>query len=247
MRWVKVAYIAAAVASVAMHVAAFGGLSVLKKIDPGTQRVAVMMSAPKKKAKAKPPEPPKPIEAPKEVLQHPLAAPKAAPPPPVAPPPDPVAAAHPALAAMPDFGISLSGSAGPGGGGIAIPMGGAAAPTAPAAVHKEKVFGAAAERPTAGAADDCQEDLVKAKPQGFVQPTYTDDARAAGIEGRVRVEVTIDSSGAVLGTKIVSGLGHGLDESAIAAAKRMSFNAATRCGKAVQSTFVISMRFVLGE
>ena len=246
MRWVKIAYIAAAGASVAVHVLAFGGLSAMKKAELGTQRVAVMMSSAKKKQKPKPPEPPKPIEAPKEVLQHPLAAPKAAPPPPVAPPPDPVAAAHPALAAMPDFGISLSGAAGPGGGGIAVPMGGGAAPVAPAAVHKEKVFGAAAERPVA-AADDCQEEIVKAKPQGFVQPTYTDDARAAGIEGRVRVEVTIDASGAVLSTKIVSGLGHGLDESAIAAAKRMSFHAASRCGKAVQSTFVISMRFVLGE
>jgi len=245
MRWVKIAYIAAAVASVAVHVLAFGGLSAMKKADLGTQRVAVMMSSAKKKQKPKPPEPPKPIEAPKEMLQHPLAAPKAAPPPPVAPP-DPVAAAHPALAAMPDFGISLSGNGGPGGGGIAVPMGGGASPVAPAAVHKEKVFGGAAERPTA-AADDCQEDIVKAKPQGFVQPTYTDDARAAGIEGRVRVEVTIDASGRVLGTKIVSGLGHGLDESAIAAAKRMSFNAATRCGKGVQSTFVISTRFVLGE
>ncbi|HEX3850301.1 MAG TPA: energy transducer TonB [Polyangiaceae bacterium] len=241
----KAAYVVGAIASVAIHVAAFGGLDVMKKPEPSYQRVSVMMSAPKKKQKAKPPEPPKPIEAPKEVLHHPLAAPKAAPPPPVAPPPDPVAAAHPALAAMPDFGISLSGT-GPGG-GIAIPMGGGPAPAAPSAVHKEKVFGAAAERPAAAAADDCQEELVKAKPQAFVQPTYTDDARAAGIEGRVRVEVTIDASGTVLSTKIVSGLGHGLDESAIAAAKRMSFNAATRCGKPVQSTFVISMRFVLGE
>lgn len=246
MRWVKIAYIGAAVASVSVHVLAFGGLSVLKKTELGTQRVAVMMSSPKKKQKPKPPEPPKPIEAPKEVLRHPLAPPKPVAPPPVAPPPEPAAAAHPALAAMPDFGISLSGAAGPGGGGIAVPMGPGAAPVAPAAVHKEKVFGGAAERPTA-AADDCAEEIVKAKPQGFVQPTYTDDARAAGIEGRVRVEVTIDPSGAVLGTKIVSGLGHGLDESAIAAAKRMSFSAATRCGKAVQSTFVISMRFVLGE
>ncbi len=247
MRWVKVGYVAGALASVAVHVAAFGGLSVMKKPEPGTQRVAVMMSSAKKKQRVKPPEPPKPVEAPKELLQHPLAAPKAAPPPVAAPPPDPIAAAHPGLAAMPDFGISLSGAAGPGGGGIAVPMGGGAAPVAAAAVHKEKVFGNAAERPTVGASDDCQEDLVKAKPQGFVQPTYTDDARAAGIEGRVRVEITVDSSGAVLGTKIVSGLGHGLDESAVAAAKRMSFNAATRCGKAVQSTFVISMRFVLGE
>ncbi len=244
MRWAKVGYVAGAVLSVALHVAAFGGLSVLKKAVPETQHVAVIMSSAKKKPKPKPPEPPKPIEAPKEMLQRPLAPPKAAPP--VAPPPpDPIAAAHPALAAMPDFGISLSGNGVAGPGGIAVPMG-QPRPVSDAVAHKERTFGSAAERPAA-AADDCAEELVKAKPQGFVQPTYTDDARSAGIEGRVRVQVTIDASGAVTGAQVVSGLGHGLDESAIAAAKRMSFNAATRCGKAVQSSFVVSMRFVLGE
>ncbi len=244
MRWAKVGYIAGAVLSVALHVAAFGGLSVLKKAVPEAQHVAVIMSSAKKKQKPKPPEPPKPIEAPKEMLQRPLAPAKAAPPP-VAPPPDPVAAAHPALAAMPDFGISLSGNGIGGPGGIAVPMG-SPQPVSDVVAHKEKTFGNAAERP-AVAADDCAEDVVKAKPQGFVQPTYTDDARSAGIEGRVRVQVTIDASGAVTGAQVVSGLGHGLDESAVAAAKRMSFNAATRCGKAVQSNFVVSMRFVLGE
>ncbi len=243
MSRVKFGYIAGAVGTLAVHVVAFGGLNTIKPkpIDP--QRVAVMVNAPKKKEKPKPPEPPKPIEAPKELLQRPLA-PRTPAPPVAAPPPDPVAAAHPALAAMPDFGINLTG--GPGGpGGIAVPMGGKPAAPAEAVAHKEKTFGAAAERPAVS--DDCPEDIVKAKPKGFVQPTYTDDARAAGIEGRVRVQVTIDASGAILDAKIVSGLGHGLDESAIAAAKRMSFSAATRCGKAVSSTFAISMRFVLGE
>jgi protein TonB len=245
MRRATIGYITAGVATVALHVAAFGGLSVLKKAVPETQRVAVMMSSAKKKQKPKPPEPPKPIEAPKEMLQHPMAPAKAAPPPPVAaPPPDPIVAAHPALAAMPDFGINLSG--GPGGpGGIAVPTGGPA-PVAAAAPIKEKTFGSAAERP-AVAADDCTEDLVKAKPGAFVQATYTDDARAAGIEGRVRVQITIDASGSITSATVVSGLGHGLDEATIAAAKRMNFSPATRCGKPVQSTFVVSMRFALGE
>jgi protein TonB len=244
MSRVKFAYVAGAVGTLAVHVAAFGGLNTIKPKPPDPQRVAVMVNAPKKKQKPKPPEPPKPIEAPKEVLQRPTA-PRAPAPPTPAPPPDPVAAAHPALAAMPDFGINLSGGLG-GPGGIAVPLAGKPAAPAEAVARKEKTFGAAAERP-AVTGDDCQEDLVKAKPQGFVQPTYTDDARAAGIEGRVRVQVTIDASGAILDAKIVSGLGHGLDESAIAAARRMSFSAATRCGKPVTSTFAISMRFVLGE
>jgi len=243
MAWFKFGYVAAAVGTVAIHVFAFGGLNTLQPKPPDPQRIAVMVNAPKKKQKPKPPEPPKPIEAPKEMLQRPLAA-RNTPPPTAAPPPDPVAAAHPALAAMPDFGINLSG--GPGGpGGIAVPMGHAPVAAAEPVAHKEKTFGSTAA-PAAGEGD-CTEDIVKAKPQGFVQPTYTDDARAAGIEGRVRVQVTIDSTGTVLDAKIVSGLGHGLDESAISAAKRMSFSAATRCGTAVKSSFVISMRFVLGE
>ena len=180
------------------------------------------------------------------VIRLPSASSETCTPPPVAaPPPDPVAAAHPALAAMPDFGINLSG--GPGGpGGIAVPMGDPRAPVAAAAAPvKEKTFGSTAA--PAVAADDCAEDVVKAKPQGFVQPTYTDDARAAGIEGRVRVKITIDASGTVTDVAVVSGLGHGLDESAIAAARRMTFSPATRCGKAVASTFIFSSRFALGE
>jgi len=226
-----------------VHMVAFGGLNSIKPKPPGQQSVAVMVNAPKKKQKPKPPEPPKPIEAPKEMLQRPLA-PRTPAPPVAAPPPDPVAAAHPALAAMPDFGINLSGGLG-GPGGIAVPMGGKPAAPAEAVAHKEKTFGTAAERPAV--VDDCQEDLVKAKPQGFVQATYTDDARAAGIEGRVRVKIVIDASGAISDVAIVSGLGHGLDESAIAAARRMTFSPATRCGKAVPSTFIFVSRFALGE
>ena len=246
MSRVKLAYIGAGVATVMIHVAAFGGLNAMKKPEPEKHLVAVMVSAPKPKHKAKPPEPPKPVEAPKELLQHPTVQRAAPPPPAAAPPPDPVAASHPALAAMPDFGINLSGGLGGPGGGIAVPMGGGQAPSSVQPKAKEKVLGAAAERP-AVAGGDCAEDLVKAKASGFVKPTYTDDARAAGIEGRVRVEVSLDETGKVVSARVVSGLGHGLDESAIDAAKRMAFSAATRCGSAVKSTFVVSMRFVLGE
>jgi protein TonB len=242
MARLQLAYFAAAVATVTIHVVAFGGLNAMKKPEPEKRTVAVMVSAPK--PKAKPPEPPKPIQAPKEMLQRPTLARPAAAPPPVAPPPEPVAAAHPQMAALPDFGISMTGGL-PGAGGIAVPMGGAARPSDVQPKPKEKVLGVAAERPTA--AGNCAEDLVKAKPQGFVKPTYTDDARAAGIEGRVRVEISIDETGHVASAKIVAGLGHGLDESAIDAAKRLSFSPATLCGTAVKSTFVLSMRFVLGE
>lgn len=245
MSRLKLAYLGAGAATITIHVVAFGGLTAMKQPEPEKHTVAVMVSQPKPKPKAKPPEPPKPIEAPKELLQRPTQ--RAAPPKPAAvlPPPDPVAAAHPALAAMQDFGISMSGGL-PGAGGIAVPMGGAQGPSSIQPKAKEKVLGVAAERPTVGGGD-CAEELVKAKAQGFVKANYTDDARAAGIEGRVRVEISLDEAGHVQSTRVVSGLGHGLDESAMEAAKRMAFNPATRCGTAVKSTFVVSMRFVLGE
>jgi protein TonB len=243
MSRLKLAYVGAAAATVLIHAAAFGGLTAMKQPEPEKHLVSVMVSQPKKKEKAKPPEPPKPIEAPKEILQRPTQ--RAAPAKLAPAPPDPIAAAHPALAAMPDFGISLSGGL-PGAGGIAIPLGGGQAPSSVQPKAKEKVLGVAAERPGV-ASGDCAEDLVKAKPQGFVKANYTDDARAAGIEGRVRVEISIDESGHVLSAKVLTGLGHGLDESAVEAAKRMAFTPATRCGTALKSSFVVSMRFVLGE
>src|SRR5256885_12513342 len=100
MARLHLAYVAAAAATVTIHVAAFGGLSAMKKPEPEKRTVAIMVSQPKKKEKPKPKEPPKPIEAPKELLQRPTApARPAAVPPPVAPPPDPIAAAHPQMAA----------------------------------------------------------------------------------------------------------------------------------------------------
>ena len=50
-------------------------------------------------------------------------------------------------------------------------------------------------------------------------PEYTEEARAAAIEGKVRVEITVDASGAIRSVKVLEGLGHGLDEAAYARSK----------------------------
>jgi protein TonB len=79
------------------------------------------------------------------------------------------------------------------------------------------------------------------------QPAYTTAARDAKIEGRVRIEAQVDDRGRVTGVRVVAGLGHALDEAALAAARQMTFDPATRCGKPVASPFVIGMKFVLGS
>ena len=47
----------------------------------------------------------------------------------------------------------------------------------------------------------------------------------------------------LIGVRVLSGLGYGLDEAALAAAQSASFEPAVRCGKPARATFTISMRF----
>jgi len=91
-------------------------------------------------------------------------------------------------------------------------------------------------KPKALAASDpgCTEDVVFEKvPTHIVKGIYTREAQQANIEGSVRLELTIDASGNVTNVKVLSGLGFGLDEAAVAAAKQWTYKPATKCGKPV--------------
>jgi protein TonB len=152
----------------------------------------------------------------------------------------PAPQAAPAMDALPDFGVSLSG--GVQGTGMALPVGSPTAARKPQASRSLKRLAAAAPALAGGG---CDEPLVKPKPRNVPQPSYTAEARAAAVEGRVRVQLTVDETGRVTNVRILAGLGHGLDEAALAAARQASFEPATRCGKPSSATFTISMRFTL--
>jgi TonB family protein len=64
-------------------------------------------------------------------------------------------------------------------------------------------------------------------------PVYTDEARQQHIEGEVLLDVVFGASGDVQVIRVARGLGHGLDEAAIRAAKNIKFSPATRDGQAV--------------
>lgn len=142
----------------------------------------------------------------------------------------------------PDFGLSLSGTGDGPGIGVGRPGGGSGPSTTQAKTEVARVQKILA--PTT-ASDECTEPFVKARPKGVPQPSYTEAARAANVEGKVRVRVHIDESGKVAGVELVSGVGYGLDEAALASARAARFDPATKCGKPVASSFVIAMRFVL--
>ncbi len=74
-------------------------------------------------------------------------------------------------------------------------------------------------------------------------PAYTADARAAKIEGEVLLEVVFSASGKLQVVRVVRGLGHGLDESAIRAAEQIRYKPATRGGTPVDSTATLHIVF----
>ncbi len=76
-------------------------------------------------------------------------------------------------------------------------------------------------------------------------PVYTQDARQLKIEGEVLLEVMFAANGQLRVIRVVRGLGHGLDESALAAANMMRFKPALRNGTPVDSTAVVHVVFRL--
>jgi TonB family protein len=76
-------------------------------------------------------------------------------------------------------------------------------------------------------------------------PVYTAEARAQRIEGEVLLEVVFEASGKLHVTKIVRGLGHGLDDAAIHAAEQIRFKPALKDGQPSDSTAVVHIIFQL--
>jgi len=74
-------------------------------------------------------------------------------------------------------------------------------------------------------------------------PVYTDEARNLKLQGEVLLEVSFGANGTLHVNRVVRGLGHGLDENAIAAANKMRFKPALRGGQPVDSTAVVHVVF----
>lgn len=215
--------------SLAVHVAAGWLLSRAEAPAPpkveivALQTVVLPKRAPPPEAPPKPPEPPPPApEAPKAPTRR--EAPPASDPSPPAPSAAPVA----------DLGFALAGAGGPG--GLAV------AAVTPTPTTRKEVKALA---PSGPAEEGCGEAEVKAKATSMPRPAYTEEATAAAVEGKVRVQLTVDAGGRVTDAKVLEGLGHGLDEAAMDAVRGASFTPATRCGTPVVSTFTVAVRFAL--
>jgi periplasmic protein TonB len=237
--------------SVGFH-AVLGAVTLALPRPKTNEIVAIQLAEAKKKAQppkpAPPPPPPPPPQEkpkPKPAAQTHQEQAKVAPETKIeALPPVPVGADG-----FADLGIALGNSDGPGipvptgagagGGGSEAAAANAARAAKPVATHKVEQLA------VAQGAEVCNEPVVKPKRQGFVKPEYTLQARQAEIEGVVRVEVTVDEAGHVIRARVLSGLGYGLDESAVQAAKALRFTPASQCGKPIVATSVIAFDFEL--
>jgi TonB family protein len=87
-----------------------------------------------------------------------------------------------------------------------------------------------------------------ARPPEFIRPLrprYTEEARGAGVEGLVKLELVVDSRGRLREVSVIKSLGYGLDESAMAAVRQARFKPALYKGNPVACRLIIPIRFVL--
>ena len=78
-------------------------------------------------------------------------------------------------------------------------------------------------------------------------PKYTDEARKLNLEGEVLLEVMFGANGELRVNRVVRGLGHGLDESAVSAAGKIKFKPAQKNGSSVDSTAIVHVMFQLAS
>jgi protein TonB len=187
------------------------------------------------------PPPPAPEEAPVEpaVTKRVKAAPpRLRPVPPAGPErPTPPAAAPAAGNAQPQvFSASMTSSSQANGPEVA---------TGPAA-HGPSVGGAgpASGRPDGAVVPTPADEVTRVPmPEGGCTGKYTDEARAAGTEGTVVLDVVVGADGRTRDIAVVHGLDHGLNDAAVAALKACRFTPGERDGKPVAvriRTFKIS-------
>lgn len=74
---------------------------------------------------------------------------------------------------------------------------------------------------------------------------YTDEARAAKLEGKIVLLIEITSAGRVENVVVLREMGKGMDESAVQAIKRWKFSPATKDGRPVAVMVTVEMNFSL--
>jgi periplasmic protein TonB len=184
--------------------------------------------APPTAAKPEPPAP-KAVDARQEKIK-----------PPATPPPNSPGDNAPEKV-KPVFGISMTSVVGPGvAGGITVRVGNTIMK------EPEKEFTPASEVKSYRPVPIHQLSRLPEK-KGECMAEYPQQAKQLRIEGQVKLEVEILASGEVHDVRVIRGLGHGLDEAAVAALRRCRFAPGLAGDQPAATTIEYTYTFVLED
>ena len=86
---------------------------------------------------------------------------------------------------------------------------------------------------------------VPAHAKTKVRPTYPFEAQSSGLQGTVKLEIVLSTTGAVEDVRALTRLGHGFEAAAIAAARRTPFTPAMKAGRPVRVRMAWTVEFEL--
>ena len=190
---------------------------------------------------AEPEPPPPPPEPPPKRMEATRRDPKDAPVAPAPLLPTPASPNPPPAVAPRRFEVSLEAT---------VPGGGIAVPTAPpgSGPSLRATPGGTSTSPDAPAfysEPDSAPSLIAQPGLAEMRALYPEAARRGDIEGDVRLELEVSSSGEVTGSRVVRSAGNGFDEVAQRLVLRFRFRPATKGGKAVPATVPWTYKFRL--
>jgi TonB family protein len=87
------------------------------------------------------------------------------------------------------------------------------------------------------------DEVVPALPEVFPDPPVSRADLPSGVEGDVIVEVTIDAQGNVIETKLLQGIGYGVEQKVLAVLQRWHFRPAMRDGVTISSQHIVHFHY----
>ncbi len=86
-------------------------------------------------------------------------------------------------------------------------------------------------------------EIVPALPQVFPDPAVSRADLPPGVQGDVIVEVTIDEQGNVIETKLMRGIGYGIEDRVLATLRQWHFRPASKDGVTIASQHIVTFHY----
>ena len=86
-------------------------------------------------------------------------------------------------------------------------------------------------------------EVIPALPQVFPDPAVSRADLPSGVQGDVIVEVTIDERGNVIETKLIRGIGYGIEDRVLATLRQWHFRPASKDGVTIASQHIVTFHY----